>query len=118
MRLVVIDVVLAGLAEGPLYDGPGVLTLVGRDSMDFFLRPAGGRLGPLAESGSVLPVGECHEVYGERTGRARANFLRRKRQVAKLVRAAVSQEMDDEQRKFTTWDEYKGSIAALQGDPR
>ena len=84
--------------------------------MDFFLRPAGGRLGPLAERGSVLPVGECHEVYGERAGRARQNFLRRKRQVAKLVRAAVSQEMDDEQRRSANWEKCKGSIATLQED--
>ena len=86
------------------------------DFMEFFLRPAGGRLGPLAESGSVLPVGEYHEVYGERTGRARANFLRRKRQVAKLVRAAVSQEMDDEQRRSANWETCKSSIATLQED--
>ena len=80
------------------------------------MRPAGGRLGPLAERGSVLPVEECHDVYGQRAGRARKNFLRRRRQVAKLVRAAVSQEMDDEQCKSATWDECKGSIAALQED--
>ena len=65
----------------------------------FFLRPAGGRLGPLAERGLVLPVGECHEVLGERARRAQKNFMRRKRQVAKLVRAAVSQEKEDEQRR-------------------
>ena len=81
--------------------------------MDFFLRPAGGRLGPLAERGSVLPVEECHEVYGERTGRARTNFLRRKRQVAKLVRTVVSQEMDDEQRRSANWEKCKGSITTL-----
>ena len=62
--------------------------------MEFFLRPAGGRLGPVADSGLVLPVGECHEVYGERTGRAGQNFLRRRRQLVKLVRALASQEMD------------------------
>ena len=84
--------------------------------MEFFLRPAGGRLGPLAESGSVLPVGECHEVYGERAGRARKNFMRRKRQVAKLVRAAVSQGMDDEQRRSANWETCKSSIATLQED--
>ena len=84
--------------------------------MEFFLRPAGGRLGPLADSGSVLPVGECHEVYGDRVGRARQNFLRRKRQVANLVRAAVSQEMGDEQRQSANWEECKGSIATLQED--
>ena len=84
--------------------------------MDFFWRPAGGRLGPLAERGPVLPVEECHEVYGERAGRARKNFLRRRRQVAKLVRAAVSQEMGDEQRQSANWEECKGSIATLQED--
>ena len=84
--------------------------------MKFFLRPAGGRLGPLADSGSVLPVGECHEVYGDRVGRARQNFLRRKRQMANLVRAAVSQEMGDKQRQSANWEECKGSIATLQED--
>ena len=39
-----------------------------RTSWNFFLRPAGGRLGPLAESGSVLLVGECHEVHRQHTG--------------------------------------------------
>jgi hypothetical protein len=84
--------------------------------MGFFLRPAGGRLEPLADSGSVLPVGECHEVYGDRVGKARQNFLRRKRQMANLVRAAVSQEMGDKQRQSANWEECKGSIATLQED--
>ena len=76
-----------GAGTSPMMEGTGAGT-----SWNFFLRPAGGRLGPLAESGSVLPVGECHEVYGQRTGRARQNFLRRRRQlpVAKLVHAVAS----------------------------
>ena len=85
--------------------------------MDFFLQPAGG-LGPLAERGSVLPAEECHDVYGERAGRARRNFLRRRRQMAKLVCAAVSQEIADEQRNFANGEEIGGSIAALQKDLR
>ena len=89
-----------------------------RTSWNFFLRPAGGRLGPLAESGSVLPVGECLEVHGQRTGRARQNFLRRRRQLAKLVRAVASQEMNDEMRNSAAWDECKTSIEALQKDVR
>ena len=84
--------------------------------MELFLRPAGGRLGPLAERGLVLPVGECHEVLGERAGRARKNFMRRKRQVAKLVRAAVLQEMGVEKRKSANWEGCKGSITTLQED--
>ena len=84
--------------------------------MKFFLRPAGGRLGPLADSGSVLPVGECHEVYRDRVGRAKLDFLRRKRQMANLVRAAVLQEMGDKQRQSANWEECKGSIATLQED--
>ena len=86
--------------------------------MEFFLRPAGGRLGPLAERGSVLPVGECHEVYGERTGRTRKNFLRRRRQTNKLVRAVASQEMDNEMRNSAAWGDCRNSIEALQKDMR
>ena len=40
----------------------------------------------------------------------------RKRQVAKLVRAAVSQEMDDEQRRSANWEKCKSSITTLQED--
>lgn len=86
--------------------------------MDFFLRPAGGRLGPVADSGLVLPVGECHEVYGERTGRARANFLRRRRQLVKLVRALASQEMDGRCTTMRLWDKCESSIEMLQNDVR
>ena len=86
--------------------------------MDFFWRPAGSRLGPLAECGSALPVEECHEVYRQCVGRARKNFMRRRRQVAKLVRAVASQEMDDEMRNSAAWDECKTSIEALQKDER
>ena len=82
------------------------------------MRPAGGRLGPLAERGSALPVGECHEVYGQCAGRARKNFPRRRRQMAKMVRAVVSQGMDDERRNSVAWDECKSSIEALQKDMR
>ena len=84
--------------------------------MGFFLRPAGGRLGPLAERGSVLPVGECHEVYGQRTGKARKNFLCCRRQMAKMVHTVASQEMDNEMRNSAAWDECKSSIEALQKD--
>ena len=70
----------------------------------------------MAERGSVLPAEECHDVYGERAGRARKNLLHRRRQTAKLVRAAVSQEIADEQRNSANWEECKGSIAALQND--
>ena len=86
--------------------------------MEFFLRLAGGRLGPLAESGSALPVGECHEVHRQRTGRARQNFLRHRRQLAKLVCAVVLQEMDEEMRNSAAWDECKTSIEVLQNDVR
>ena len=81
-----------------------------------FLRPAGGRLGPLAEHGSVLPVEECHEVYGQRVGRARKNLMRCRGQMAKLVRVVASQEMDDEMRGSAAWDECKTLIEALQKD--
>ena len=36
--------------------------------------------------------------------------------MAKMVRAVVSQETDDEQRESATWDECKGAIAVLQDD--
>ena len=86
--------------------------------MDFFLRPARGRLGPVADSGLVLPVGECHEVYGERTGRARQNFLRRRRQLVKLVRTLASQEMDGRCTTMRLWDKCESSIEMLQNDVR
>ena len=86
--------------------------------MEFFLRPAGGRLGPVADSGLVLPVGECHEVYGERTGRARQNFLRRRRQLVKLVRTLASQEMDGRCTTMRLWDKCESSIGMLQNDVR
>ena len=44
------------------------------------------------------------------------NFLCHKRQVAKLVRAVVPQEIADEQRNSANWEECKGSIATLQKD--
>ena len=46
------------------------------------------------------------------------NFLRRRRQTAKMVRAVVLQEMIDKQRSSVAWDECKDSIEALQKDMR
>ena len=42
--------------------------------------------------------------------------MRCRRQVAKLVRVVVSQEMDDEMCDSAAWDECKSSIEALQKD--
>ena len=82
--------------------------------MDFFLQPTGGWLGPLAERGSVLPVGELADRYC----RARKNFLRRRRQMAKMVCAVASQGMDEGRRNSVAWDECKNTIEALQKDMR
>ena len=86
--------------------------------MDFFSMPAGGRPGPLAEHRSVLPVGECHAIYRQRAGGACKNFLRCRRQVAKLVRAAASQEVDDRGRSSVLLDVRKDSAGVLQEDVR
>ena len=51
-------------------------------------------------------------------GRARKNFLRCRRQMAKMVREVASQGMDEERRNSAAWDECKNTIEALQKDMR
>ena len=83
--------------------------------MDFFLRPAGGRLGPLAERGSVLPVGECHESLQAKCRPSSQEFPARRQQMAQMVYTVASQGMDEERRNSAASDECKNAIEASEG---